>query len=382
MTLRILQASDIHEENSKSLDKYKYLRDIANQQGAEIVFLNGDLFLTQELVRVQRVQQKASMRMMRWTDSSDRSTMGLYETVKRNGGMEGMLNVINSPELEEEKREEMKKLFKTVQRNIPKINAMLHKYENLMKFNDKLLKKDMEKVKEEINKKAGERFKRLDRILSEIKAPVYFVRGNWETDNFVNYDWKKPKILEKQGVVDIKGVKFAGAPNVYEILPGMQGFYTYERDFAHGGYTQQFENLIEEQGTDEEREQWENGVIPQRFVEETETYNRLKGKQFDVLVTHKGPHRLAIDQDKGIEAGSGIGLEAVISQVKPKVIMAGHMHGKGFLIKEQLGPYSYQGVRSSDETFYVLDMDTNSKQISPNGVLPYRWAKEVKYKAA
>jgi len=112
MALRILQASDMHEENIKSLDKFKYLRDIANSENVDAVFMNGDFFKTQELGRVQRANQKASMRMMRWIDSKDRSLMGLYETVKMNGGMEGMLNAINSPELEEEKREEMKKLFK------------------------------------------------------------------------------------------------------------------------------------------------------------------------------------------------------------------------------------------------------------------------------
>ncbi len=387
MTLRILQASDIHETDSKDLPKYKHIRDLANNECVDAVILNGDFFFNQEVNKVAMAQNKASNRIMGWVDSKDRKWMIAGQQVRDYGGIKRLKQESESSEVNAEHKMQLDKIINSYERNKSKIDATEAKYSNLVKFNNKLLNKELAKVKTEINAAAEKRFKRLDKVLQGIKAPVYFVRGNWETDNFVDYKWKKPKLLEKEGVVDIKGVKFAGAPNWYERLGRMpESFYEkMEKDIPWGGYTGKFESLLEQEGTAQEKEMWENGFVPPRFAEMTDSFKRLYNKQFDVLVTHKGPHSLAFEKSKNTHYDSGIGLEAIVKHVvRPKIILGGHIHGKGLVLREQIEQdYSYQGVRSSDEVLYVMDIDTNSKEIVKNGIQPYRWQSDnVTYKAA
>jgi len=376
--LKILQASDIHETSNKTLDKYQYIRDAANQNKVDAVILNGDLFYKQESHRVMRVQHESMERLMGWVNSKDRSLLELHQQVEILGGPRGLLETINSPELEDEDvRKAYTKLLKKYEMKYEQIKVAIERNSTAINYSDKLVKKEIAKLKPEIDKQTEKRFKRLDKILGQIKAPVYFVRGNWETDNFYDFKWKNAKILEKEGVVDIKGVKFAGAPNWYERLSDMpKEFYEkMEKDIPWGGHTGAFEQLLEAEGTAEEKEQWENGTVPSSFAQRTAPFQRLKDKQFDVLVTHKGPHNLATERAKRMHYDSGIGLEALVRHVaRPKVILGGHIHGKGLTLRQPVyEDYSYQGVRSSDEVFYVLDIDTDSKQIVPNGILPYKW---------
>jgi Icc-related predicted phosphoesterase len=389
MTLRILQASDIHETDSKDLPKYRHIRDLANNESVDAVILNGDFFFNQEVNKVAMVQNKASNRIMGWVDSKDRRWMISGQQVRDYGGIKRLKQESESSEVNAEYKIQLDKIINSYEKNKTKIDAVEAKYANLVKFNNKLFNKELVKVKREINAAAEKRFKRLDKVLQGIKAPVYFVRGNWETDNFVDYKWKKPKLLEKEGVVDIKGVKFAGAPNWYERLGRMPDdmYQKMEREPATG-YRKaicDFEEGLLSCETDQEKQEYVEHVIAQSPV-----FKRLGGKQFDVLVTHKGPHSLAYEQAKNKHFGSGVGLEEVIQTAQPKIILAGHIHGKGLVMrqsKDEAYPmaqnYSYQGVRSSDEVLYLMDIDTNSKEIMKNGIQPYRWQSDkVYYKAA
>ncbi|MEM3154553.1 MAG: metallophosphoesterase [Candidatus Woesearchaeota archaeon] len=375
--LRILQASDIHEEK-RTLDKYLYIRDIANQHCVDAIVLNGDFFFTQELEIVERERANATQRFMRWVDYADRKLLKLYMEVSGFGGIERLKETIKSPELDDESKNKFKELARKYEQNKARIDGFEAQYESLINFNNKLLCKDLKKVQDEINREAQERFRRLDKIFSQCRAPVYMVRGNWETDNFYGYKWEHAKILEKSDIVNIKGVRFAGAPNWYERLARMPDeMYQHaeiEPATGYGKALMDFDIGLLQCKTDEERQAYVQNVLL-----ESQVFRRLDGKQFDVLVTHKGPHSLAAEGDN--HYGSGIGLETIINVVKPKIILAGHVH-KSLILRENVSPdYSYQGIRTSDDTFYVLDIDTNTKEIVNNGILPYKWVEDVKYAA-
>ncbi len=382
---RILQASDIHESDSYNLPKYKHIRDLANRERVDAVVLAGDFFGAQELKPILQVHNEGVARLMDWIPRKDRYVMELGLEVKLSGGIDHIKADINSPETDTDSKKELETLAKRYDKNKTAIEAAQSKYARHVAFNKKWMDDEIQEVRKELDKDVFYRCKRLDKVLEGINCPVYAVRGNWETDRFAKYNWKKMKFLEKGDVVNLKGIRIAGAPNWYEQLARMpdEDYKDMEEDIAWGGNTyassKAFDIFIEKHGSPQDKQIWnEHRLAPEAFLRENAPFNRLVGQEIDLLVTHKGPHNLAVEGRKNY--GSGVGLEAIVRLAQPKIITGGHIHGKGLAGKLKVDDeYSYQFVRTSDEVMTVLNIDTETKEIAQNGVQVFRWPDTVRY---
>jgi len=185
--------------------------------------------------------------------------------------------------------------------------------------------------------------------------------------------------------VDVEGLdlKVASAPNFYEKLSPLSGFYEdLETDMAsggnQGGASEAFETLLDQPQNAQLKQLWEQdravndrqsrinlllglrNEVVQRFVPDLN-----EGKRFDILLTHKGPHKLAesVEDGRDKKIGSGIGLEEVVRVVKPTIILGGHIHRK-LSTEYELSPgHTVAEVRSSPETFFVHKINTRTKRI-------------------
>lgn len=398
-TLNIVAASDIHEERyedddeSEAFPKYQHIRDLVRSERADALILHGDYFdEQQEVMPVLRVRQQGVARLNRWVDSADQGLIELYGAIMQFGGMEGIRRTLDDPGSDPGMRKELEAIVKMTAGRGPEIEAVARKYKGLVEFSQRWTDADIVDLKKELAEENVYRFRRLDQILGQAGCPVYAVRGNWETDAVLEYKWQNLKFLEKSGVVDIKGVKIAGVPNWYEAPAPLatSGFYkNREQDPAfggnRGGLDQEFEHLLFKNGTEQEKMGWTMArQIPTRFLAKNPVWNRLKDEpKIDVIVTHKGPDELATEGEGQAmkNYGSGIGLAVAIATKKPSVVIAGHIHGKSKVVHQPISEdHAYQGVRTSNEEFFGMTIDTDSKRIVKMD--KFRWPKEVVYKKA
>lgn len=362
--VRILTASDIHEteyedsEETRSFPKLRHICDIANYRGVDGIFLNGDYVGNQkvgspELIPVMRVNNESTERFKRWVDYENREVLEIYSEVLQLGGINSVRRAINEGALPSKLVEALKTLLKDAERVESKFEDVEREYAPIIDFNERWTKADIDDLKKKLKEKAFSNYREMDRALGSAKCPVYAVRGNWETDFFYEYPWKNLKILEKQGVVDVKGVKFAGAPNFHEYI-------------SHLGSS--FYEKAEKDPVQPDLENIQNNPV----------INRLFDKDFDVLMTHKGLHQLA--EEGGNDLGSGFGLGLVVKQKRPSVIVGGHVHNSKTLYQPVTEDYGYQGIRTSDEEFFEMDISPETKKVVQ--MQKYKWSDDVKYKAA
>jgi Icc-related predicted phosphoesterase len=384
----LLVASDIHEdtyeptEDSESFPKYRHLRELA--KGRDAVVLHGDYWdENMEVLPVMRAKAKASARLGRWVDQNDERAVELYAAIKSHGGLDKIKESILDPGTPDALRTDLEAVVKMSVGRERELERIERKYGSLIAFNNRWTKADMADLKKELKDEMFYRLSALDNILGKIGCPVYGVRGNWETDYVVDHKWKNLKWLEKEGVVNVKGLRIAGAQNWYEAPAelALEGFYEKaEHDPAWGGNRGLADNEFEKSVVPDDMQFIDEGRIPPRFLENNEVWKRLNDKNFDVLFTHKGPHELVAEEKDGElkNYGSGIGLEGVIRKVKPSIIVAGHIHGKGKVFRTRLSnDYVYQAVRTSNEEFFDMKIDTSTKQIVD--MTKYRWPDEVSF---
>ena len=140
--------------------------------------------------------------------------------------------------------------------------------------------------------------------------------------------------------------------------------------------SREFEDWLKNKATLEEKVNWvKKREVPERVLKDSGVYQRLKDKKIDYLVCHKGPGLLAMEKKTikkekvEINYGSGIGLNKILSSAKPKVVTAGHIHGKC-----RVGRADCQYIGTSDTAFTVADVDAVKKEIVKNGVKIFRHA--------
>lgn len=385
--MKIGVASDLHDE---SYAKYQHVRDTFNAQGVDAAFFYGDFFKHWEARRVERAKMRGEHRFLGWLDNGDRRLISQYSAVAMYGSVDRARMALD--ELEGDARTELEDAIQTYENNREDITDALDRNRDLAEFNERLLTRELERVREKLNEESFYRWAKLDKIFGEINAPVYITPGNWETDNFMEYDWQNATML-LDNVATVNGVRFAGVPNVYEqlaILPAE--WYSWLDDWhdpATGGESQagrEFDMMVLREGTPEEKQAFfREGRVPLRFVENNPVYNKLKDKEFDWLVSHKEPHTLP--KEGATRYGSGMGLELVLTdaleQDRLKGVVYGHRHGDGHAYRQEFNDgKSYQAIHTTDTDFKVLDIDEVSKEIRPNGVLSFLFDDAVEYRRA
>ncbi|VVB80950.1 Calcineurin-like phosphoesterase superfamily domain protein [uncultured archaeon] len=369
---KILDVSDTHTDDSS---KFEYVVNVANDEHVDAVIHKGDVRGRSEVRAYAQVHHEGVARFLGWLPSEHRRIVIVGIEVGQQGGIERVKAL-------SEEDDAFKVLAGRYDHCQSQIQSLNRRYKSLSEFNDGWIKRSLEKTSKELDEERFYVCARLDNVFSECRCPVYLVDGNWDTDRFMKFKWKHLKFLN--GVVNVKGINVAGAGNWNEtVSPIPDSDYTLrEKDLMFGGNQseagREFESWLDEKGTDEENEAWFNqGVIPQRILSDNSVFSRLKGKRIDYLACHKGPHILSTEKkiikkkETLVNYGSGIGLEAIISSKKPKIITAGHIHGKC-----RVGRYGdhYQYIGTSDQVFTVADIDAVTKQIVPNGVKIFRFA--------
>lgn len=370
--LKLLQASDVHEEDDVRMPRWRDVRSLANSSKVDIALLLGDFFDEQDSMIAAELQKELSAACQQHFPKSMLKDVDVYNRLNRHvqevGGLERLKQAVEGPEVPDELRNEIKGLIGYFEANKNRIKPSLDAFSR-----DKWLKDKHKKMADVISQEAGERYKRLDDLVGGIKAPVLGVRGNWEVDCV--YDMKKIQFVEKKPVT-IKGLTFAGAPNWYERLAALPaGLYAkHEWDPAS---VDDMVNFIQNNGTQEDLEKYVRNVeagnplaIPEKIKKKLPTYARLENVKADVLLTHKGPGLMAVEGDKDL--GSGFGLEHAMQKMKPKIVLGGHIHGKGFFTDED----GYQGLRSTDRRVYISHVDNSAKKILKIEV--YKWADREK----
>lgn len=368
--VRILNVSDTHSDDPS---KFKYIVKVANSQRADAVVHAGDVLGKREQHRYAIVYHESNDRFMDWLPSEHRHIMRVNLEVEQNGGIDAIKEA-------SDENKDLQVLAERYDIYRSQIDALNKRYKSLGEFNDAWTKRDLEKASKKLDKEMFYVFARLDSALSGCKCPVYFVRGNWDTDRFMNYKWKNLKFLS--GVVNVKGINVAGAPNWNEKVPPIpkSDYKNMEEDLMSGGnyseHSREFETRMNKELLREENQKLTYEKIVQKILDGNAVYKRLKGKKIDYLVCHKGPGFLATEKkiikkkEEQVNYGSGIGLEHIIRGSKPKVISAGHIHGKC-----RIGRFDDGGqyVCTSDKAFTVADVDAATKQVVANGVQIFRF---------
>lgn len=181
----------------------------------------------------------------------------------------------------------------------------------------------------------------IDKILAGLNKPAYAVTGNHDPD-FTYKIMENVHFLDKEGSVEIGGIRFAGTPSTYEPVKNISYL-----DYSHLG-----DYVVEGDG---------------RKVEDSPEYNRLKGESIDVLATHCG---LAdrLERDTYRDKKPDQVMYKLIRDKGVKLNLSGHFHEQ--LIKKvddilQLNPGS--------ERVYEIDMDKKDGKVIVNEVVVYKY---------
>lgn len=168
--------------------------------------------------------------------------------------------------------------------------------------------------------------KAIDEILKGCKKPIYAVTGNH--DPIFTYQFmENVHFLDREGSAVIGGLKLAGTPSTYEMVPGILPVdYGHLRDYNVDGN-----------------------------VDSSPEYRRLNGQDIDVLVTHCGlVDRLQRDTMRGKKPDQI--MYKIMKEKGVKVNLSGHFHEKLHGVHEgilQLNPGS--------DLFFEIDLKKGSK---------------------
>ena len=366
--VRILNVSDTHSDDPS---KFKYIVNVANSRRADAVIHAGDVLGNREQHRYAVVYHESNDRFMDWLPSEHRHIMRVNLEVEQNGGIDAIKEASDEDK-------DLQVLAERYDIYKPQIDSLKKRYKSLSEFNAAWTNRDIERASKKLDEEMFYVFARLDTALGGCKCPVYLVRGNWDTDRFMNYKWKNLKFLN--GVVNVKGINVAGAPNWNELVPPIpkSDYEGREKDLMFGGnyseHGREFEARMEEELVREENQELTREKIVQKILDDNAVYTRLKDKKIDYLVCHKGPSFLATEKkiikkkEELVNYGSGIGLNEILRSAKPKLISAGHIHGKC-----RIGRADCQYIGTSDKAFTVADINPVTKQVVANGINVFRY---------
>lgn len=216
-----------------------------------------------------------------------------------------------------------------------------------------------------------------DNMLKKSKHKYLGVLGNHDP-NYV-HQMQGIHWLDKDGPVEVKGLKIAGAQN----MPETEIIQQFPKDLYAGRerdkYISDIEKFIKETGTKEDLDNFrKSNPVYQRLVKET------KEKTADILVAHTGIEKLALEERKDGQKidwqyGAGLALWAKdkVLRKEPLIMMCGHVHPQPLYLNEN----GYQGLRASNERAYLVHVNTETKQIEQIDVYK-RVYKKTKQKAA
>jgi len=375
--MKVLQGSDFHFKDEQDLEaRVKAMADLAAKEQVDAAFLLGDFFndQAQEYAGFWQLRKEEEQRMKSLPKDAVNDYQ-MFVQIQQLGGPEKLMQLLQSGQLNKNDAQGVTQLLQQFQQRGPHLEDSLKTMKEFLQWRQDAYKQSSEAMLTY----AKQQYETLNDALEAFDVPLLGVRGNHDFDG-VYETLSNITFVEKTGGVDLNGLVIQAAPNVYEQVGPGEVYKTLERDLAtHPQDLQMIVQYIAQKDGEGEAKKYVEQVqsgnpydVPEYIKEMIDTYKRLKGKQGDVLLTHKGPDQLAKQGDR--DYGSGIGLHHIIKEMDPSIILGGHIHDDGAFDDS----HGYQGLRSSDKVVYINHIDTDSKRIVAIDV--YKWEdKELIY---
>lgn len=341
--IRIAQFTDIHD--APDFGKTKAVANFLNSGKCDIGYLGGDFVQAGRYMNI--LQEKMSKQGLAGLNKEEQNLFQVYAQ------MQGFLAESSLEEIKEQlaqiekKNDELKKideLVKEYEKNQKAISDNKNKYDALIGQSQKSVKEMMQTAESDL--------KTMDGILAGVTVPLLGVAGNH--DPGLIYDAMPHIKWTEKGIQVVKGIRFAGAPNLtqYDCAVQPQTGYYEGIEFETPAEQSKLEAAVKQHSKDEVY----SNISP--------AYARLKNEKFDVLLAHKGFEEGASDGKK--QFPFSIPLLELVKKNKA-ITLNGHIHRqKGLSYGKE-----YDGIRSSDQVFFVVGYDDQKRKLEY--IDKYKW---------
>ncbi len=342
--LRIGQFTDIHDV--PDFGKTKAIADFLNSGKVDVGYLGGDFVQARRYMNL--LQERMAKQGLEGLSKDEQQLFQVYAQMQgflAESSLEEIKEQLAQIEKKNDELKELEQMVKSYEANQKTINANKGRYNSIIEQSQKGVKEMMQTAESDL--------KAIDKILSSASVPLLGVAGNH--DPGLIYKAMPHIKWAEQGIQVVKGVRFAGAPNLTQydfgnVLP--QTGYCEGMELEIPADPSKLEQLVKQHGKDE---------VYSHF---SSSYARLKNEKFDILLAHKGFEECASDGKN--QFPFSIPLLELVKKNKA-VTLNGHIHGpNGFKCGKE-----YRGIRSSDQIFFVVGYDDQKKCVEY--LDKYRW---------
>jgi Icc-related predicted phosphoesterase len=321
--MKLLHATDIHTE----ITKYEAIVNHANSSDVDAVLVTGDF--------VDKDSQAFPQAF----------AISLNKALEQYAGPElkGAINELNFTVEKAQKMEQAGATREDLESLISEAKNIQLKIGELEK-NDPNVEKIHDVALEGFRGYQTAEAKAVDQVLGKSSKPVYGVTGNHDPV-WLYQAMDNVHFLDKEGSVEIKGIKFAGTPSTYESVRGIP-----MDDYSHLG-----DYVVEAMGG---------------TVESSPEYNRLKNEDFDVLATHAGvADRIANDTMMQNQPDSI--MYKLMKEKGAKLNLSGHFHGE---LENHLRKVDdILNLNPGSDKVYEIDMEKRANGVYVNKISVYRY---------
>ena len=237
--VRIGQFTDIHD--APGFGKTKAIAEFLNSGKVDIGYLGGDFVQAGRYMKI--LQEKMQKQDLAGLNKDDQQLFQVYAQ------MQGFLAENSLEEIKEQlaqidkKNDELKgieQMVKFYEQNQKKINDNKKKYDSLIEQSQKGVKEMMQTAESDL--------KTIDQIISGVTIPLLGVAGNHDP-GFIYQLMPHIKWAEK-GIQVVKGIRFAGAPNLtqYDCAVQQQTGYYEGMEFEAPADPSKLEALVKQHG--------------------------------------------------------------------------------------------------------------------------------------
>lgn len=340
--LRLLLASDMHSKikgPNRLEDIVNLVNYLKEKEKIDAIFLLGDFREGAEYIKF--LQENFPNEIKKTNLNLNQHEFEALRLYLQFENYEDLIKALkDQPNIKYEK--EIEDLIKIYFSYLPTINRNKEKFKQIKQDLENKKFQNYKNLEKIILNQASEDIK----ILKNSKVPVFGVRGNHDTDQYVKAlgDAKAIEWLDlESNSLKLKNLKFAAASNTFEILISLdENFY------------KSLEPAIPLKFYYENKDKIDIKNVP--------SYQRLKDQNFDVLLLHKGLHGFASYMDWDV------GIDKIVAEKKPKIIFCGHGHTEIWNRN-----YGYDGFQASNNKIYLIEIDLDNKNIK--NIVPYRYTK-------
>lgn len=345
--VRFVVMSDPHEVDGRFGALVDYVND--SSKNIDAVFINGDFlnehfedeqgrkstgyigFLKERKFDYVNQEKLAKVRQLGHVVSI------VENLLRESGGDKAKLaeEVVSMDKLEDKFKDTFLENIKNHENNISNFNKLNKEMEIEEKDN---VKRGIKDGPRKLVQYMKDRIKVIDKKLAESNVPVYGVAGN-NDPGLIYKEMKSVHFLEKEGSININGLRIAGNPSTWEMPKGLEALVEFYDHLDNS------ENHVKDENVE--------SYLREKGVENIPVTKRLKDEKIDVLFLHKGVGGKMVNGNDYDPAAYKL--------VKDKnpITFCGHYHSS--LITYVNGKL---GIRSSPDIVYDVEIDPRTKKIS------------------